>query len=296
MSPRVKALLCLVLAYACALAAGVSTYAHAPVGDPLWDMVIADAVGTVTIFLFSLLFRNSSFYDPYWSLGPIVMGLGWRACALAEGNDVRSVVMLVLIAAWGLRLTWNFLRGFADLKHCDWRYRDMETRFPRIFWLVSFSGIHVFPSFLVFLGLVPVFLAFSTANAPFGVLDGVAATVTLAGIVLEATADQQLHHFVQTNNDPQRFINTGLWAYSRHPNYLGEVTFWWGLALFGATSTGMVGWSIAGAVTMTALFVFISIPMMDKRMLRKRPHYAEHMRRVSGLLLLPPRRLDTDSR
>jgi steroid 5-alpha reductase family enzyme len=295
MSERFKAVLWLVIAYACTLAAGVSVYTHALMGDPLWDMVLADVAGTTTIFLFSMLFRNSSFYDPYWSGVPIAIAWGWHVSIVSPDHETRSLVMQGLIALWGLRLTYNFLRGFDNLEHCDWRYRDLETKYPRVFWLVSFSGIHFFPSFLVFLGLVPVYLAMGGGDALFGVWDGLAAVLTLTGILLEAISDQQLHRFVQTNDDPQRFIDTGLWAYSRHPNYLGEVTFWWGLALFGATSTGLVGWSIAGAVAMTLLFVFISIPMMDKRMLRKRPHYAAHMRRVSRLLLLPPRRLDTDA-
>jgi len=290
MSERVKAVLWLVLAYACAVAAGASTFAHGLVGDPLWDMVLADVVGTATIFLFSLLFRNSSFYDPYWSFVPLVIAWGWHLTLVSPDNAARSWLIQGLMAVWGLRLTYNFLRGFDNLSHCDWRYRDLETNFPRIFWLVSLSGIHYFPSLLVFLGLMPVYLAMSGGGGSLGLWDGVAAAITLSGALLEGIADQQLVRFVRTNTDPKRYIDTGLWSVSRHPNYMGEVTFWWGLALFGYSVSGDILWSFLGAVCMTALFVFISIPMMEKRTVAKRPGYVEHQKRVSVLVPWPPKR------
>ena len=110
-------------------------------------------------------------------------------------------------------------------------------------------------------------------------------------IAIETVADRQLHDYVASNPDPQSFLATGLWAWSRHPNYFGETSFWWGLALFGvAGSNSFTIWLLGGASAMTAMFFGISIPMIDARMQARRPTYAEHMKRVSRLIPLPPLR------
>jgi len=290
MSERLKAYLWMFFAYVCAVAAGAGVFLYGVMGDPLWDMLIADAVGTAVIFLFSLLFRNSSFYDPYWSFIPLCIAWGWHWVLVSPDSAARSWLMQGLIALWGLRLTFNFLRGLTDLGHCDWRYRDLEAQFPRTFWLVSFSGIHYFPTLLVFLGLVPVYLAMAGNGGALNGWDLAGAIVTFGGAILEGVADQQLVRFVRTNTEPERYINEGLWSVSRHPNYMGELMIWWGLALFGYGVSGDWLWSFLGAVGMTILFVFISIPMIEKRMVRKRPGYVDQQKRVSVLIPWPPKK------
>ena len=126
-----------------------------------------------------------------------------------------------------------------------------------------------------------------TSPTPFGVLDVVAIGVTLAAIVLEAVADVQLVDFKARNTDPQAFLATGVWRWSRHPNYLGEIGFWVGLWMFGIIADPWAGWTIFGPVAMVALFAGYSIPAMDARMEAKRPGYAEYRKSVPALLPLP---------
>jgi steroid 5-alpha reductase family enzyme len=102
--------------------------------------------------------------------------------------------------------------------------------------------------------------------------------------VIEATADAQLHRFCQARK-PGEIMSRGLWAYSRHPNYFGEISFWWGLWLFGlAADPGSALWTLAGPAAITALFVFVSVPLIDKRSLARRPGYAEHSKRISAIV------------
>jgi steroid 5-alpha reductase family enzyme len=286
MSPRIHGYLWLLIAYFCAASAGYAAFLLSPWPDPLWAVAFADGVATVVVFAFSYGLSNSSFYDPYWSLSPAVFALVWFGTF--SGNATRALVMIGLIAVWGLRLTVNFLRGFSDITHCDWRYRDLETQHGPRFWWVSFFGIHLFSTVLVFLGLIPVYLALQSGSE-MGPVDWLAAGVTLGAIAIEGIADRQLHQFVQSNEDSRRFMATGLWSWSRHPNYFGEVSFWWGLAVFGLAASGSL-WSVVGGIAMTLLFVFISIPLMEARMLKKRPHYAEHIKQVSALIPLPPQK------
>lgn len=274
-------------AYTLAVAAAVLTGWCLRESHPLLVVAAADAAGTVVIFAFSRGFDNSSFYDPYWSVAPMVIVPYWMFAEASIGADgIREIVVLALVCAWGARLTFNFLRGWPNLGHEDWRYLDLRKKNGKLYWLVSFLGVHFAPTAWVYLGCLAFYPAY-TSTRPFGVLDALAAIVTAAFIFLEALSDRQLWRFRQTNPTPGAIMNTGLWKYSRHPNYLGEVGFWWGLYLMGVAADPAIWWTLAGPVSITLLFVFISIPMIDKRHLARRPGYKEYMQGVSALLPLP---------
>ncbi|MEZ4443211.1 MAG: DUF1295 domain-containing protein [Polyangiaceae bacterium] len=276
------------VAYAVAIAAALVSLRFAPVLAPFWRVALADAIGTVVIFAFSVAFANSSFYDPYWSVAPPLMGLAWLMGAEAGVPLPRQVLALALTSWWAVRLTYNWGRHWRGLDHEDWRYVDIREKTGAAYWLVSFLGIHAFPTVQVLAGCAGLYAAM-TGRGPLGLLDGLAAVVTAGAIVIEMVADRQLHDFVVANRDPDAIMDRGLWAWSRHPNYFGEVAFWWGLAAFGVAAVGPAWWIFMGPTAITAMFLFISIPLIDGRMLRKRPHYAEHIRRRSRLVPLPPR-------
>lgn len=254
---------------------------------PLWaSVLIADVAGTLVMFGFSRAFNNSSFYDPYWSVGPIVIAVVLMLGLDSDAPVVRQVAVLLLVGAWGVRLTFNWCRGWRGLGHEDWRYVNLRKTMGPAYWPVSLLGLHLFPTVLVYLGCLAMLPAVVTGTRGIGVLDVGAIAVMAAAIYLEARADRELHAFVRGNPAPTAILKTGLWSRCRHPNYLGEVLLWWGLALFGVAADPSAWWVFAGPVAITALFVFISIPMIDKRMLAKRPGYAEWKRHVPALLPL----------
>jgi len=273
------------LAYALALAAGSAAAWLAPVERPLWVAAVADAVATCVVFAASARYRNSSFYDPYWSLAPIAIALYWGLAAESPRVDAaRQLCVAALIAWWGLRLTWNWARGWRGLDHEDWRYRQLQQQSGRAYWLVSFVGIHMLPTAIVFLGLVPAYAALSLGERPWGLLDSLAACVTAAAILCEQTADRQLLRFRRAGPAPEAILATGLWARSRHPNYLGEMGFWWGLALFGLAAVPEWWWAAAGALAISLMFRAVSLPLIESRMCERRPGYAEHQGRVPMVL------------
>ena len=263
--------------------------AHAmPQVHPLWAVLAADLAGTVVVFAFSVAFNNSSFYDPYWSVAPLFIA-PFLVARSGLPISPRAVLVVALVYLWGLRLTYNWMRGWEGLKHEDWRYSDFRTKAPRAYWLVSFVGFHSMPTMMVFLGCFGLCPALAAPRQPLGWLDAVAAAVTLGAVLVEATADAQLHRFCASKK-PGEIMARGLWAYSRHPNYFGEVSFWWGIWLCGvAADPASALWTFAGPAAITLLFVFISVPLLDKRSLARRPGYAEHIRRVSALLPWPAR-------
>jgi steroid 5-alpha reductase family enzyme len=250
--------------------------------------LVADIAGTLAIFAWSFAFRNSSFYDAYWSLAPLPIALYWTAAG-SGAVGARQALVLALIAAWGARLTWNWARGWQGLAHEDWRYVDLRRKTGRAYWLVSFFGLHLIPTFWVFGGLLPVYAAVGVPGRPLGLLDLLAGLVAAGAIALEVAADEQLRRYRLSDPPPGEFLRTGLWAWSRHPNYLGEMGFWWGLWLFGLAAAPALWWALAGPVAITLMFRCVSLPMIEARMRERRPAWAEWAQRVSLVWLRPPR-------
>jgi steroid 5-alpha reductase family enzyme len=275
------------LAYASAFALALIAGRAVEGWHPLAVALVADSAATIAIFAFSMAFDNSSFYDAYWSVVPFPIAVYWGLGPAADdGNGVRQAMVLFALAFWGARLTWNWYRQWHGLSHEDWRYADIRAKTGKAWPLASLAGIHFFPTLIVFAGLLPVWSAM-TSPAPLGLLDLVAFVVAVGATVIEAVADQQLRGWLSLRRDGE-ILDVGLWRYSRHPNYFGENSFWWGLALFGLAADPQ-WWSVAGAVAMTAMFVFVSVPLLDERSLARRPGYREHMQRVSALVPLPRR-------
>lgn len=272
-------------AYVTALVAAYCTWIYCP-GGTLERTAAADVVATLVVFAYSRVFRNSSFYDPYWSVKPIVLMTHFWLLPESEGGVfVRQLLITLLATAYGIRLTYNWLRGWTGLDHEDWRYVDLRAKSGKAFFFVDLMGIHMFPTAQVFLGCLPAYLAMRS-SAPLGPLDAAAALLTGGAILIQATADNQLRRFVLSKPEPGTIFATGLWAKSRHPNYLGEILLWWGFALF-ALGTDPRWWALLGAVTITVMFVVVSVPMIDKRSLARRPGYAEHMKKVPTFVPRP---------
>ena len=288
---RARAFLWISVAYLTALVAAL--LAGIAFGDrhPIEVALAADVAATLVIFGFSFAFGNSSFYDAYWSVAPPAIALWFALAPGSEGRFERQLLAIGLVLVWAVRLTWNWARGWTGLDHEDWRYVDLRKKAGRVgYWFVSLFGLHSMPTLIVFLGLLPLWPALAVGTRPCSWLDGVAATVTLAGVGFELFADNALRRFRLSSPPPGAICETGLWAWSRNPNYLGEMLFWIGLALFSLAAAGFVWWCWIGAAAMVAMFLGTSIPMKEARMLERRPAYAERQRRVSLLIPSPPKR------
>lgn len=276
-------------AHVVALAAGLAIATRWPTGP--WTVLAANALATVAVFAFSAACRNSSVFDAYWSVAPPFFAAYWIAHATGA-LPLRQAVVLALVLAWAVRLTANWARGWPGLVHEDWRYLQLYEQVPAPWWAVSLLAIHLGPALQIFLGCLALIPALATGGAPWGALDGIALCATAGAILVETVADEQLRAFVAARR-PGEILDRGLWAWSRHPNYFGELGFWCGLWLFGvAAEPASWAWTLAGPVALAAMFVFASIPLLDARSVARRPGYEEHMRRTSALLPRPPRRRD----
>jgi steroid 5-alpha reductase family enzyme len=277
-----KAFAAIAVAYAAAAAAAVAFAFGIGWSDPIAVAAGADLVATLVIFGFSRIHDNSSFYDAYWSVAPIAIACYWALVPEAAGADLgRQLVVVSLVSFWGGRLTFNWARGWKGLGHEDWRYVNLRGTTGRAYWPVSLLGLHLMPTVMVFLGCLSLLPALVTGGASVGVLDALALTVTAGAIWIEAASDKQLHRFVAAKPAPGSILDVGLWKFSRHPNYFGEMGFWWGLYLFGlAADPSCWWWTLVGPLAITLMFRFVSLPMIEKRMIERRPQFASHAQRT----------------
>lgn len=254
---------------------------------PLVMIGAADLAATLVVFLFSVVFNNSSTYDPYWSVKPIVIAVAYIFVFHLDSLNVRQWLVLSGTMLYALRLTSNFYRDWPGFSHEDWRYVNFRKKTGKAYWLVSFLAIHLFPTIMVYLGCISLMVVFGAEGRALNAWD-IAGTVVLFGSVLYVfVADEQLRTFRKIPENKGKTITSGLWRLSRHPNYLGEISTWWGLAIFAIAAGCENWWALGGPAAITIMFLFASIPMIEKRNLERRQGYRDY--RASTPMLLPLR-------
>ena len=281
--------------YAFVITYGIISYLNLPF-EPWLNLLIADILATVCIFLFSIMFNNSSVYDPYWSVQPVVIAISFTCAAIRKntalavgGETVQAfgatqAILLAVIILWGVRLTANWAYTFKSLAHQDWRYTMLKAQTGRFYPIVNLFGIHLFPTLIVYACMLPaVYLIIDRPTFNVGSL--IFCLISFAAIVLQGVADVQMHIFKRRGGSG--FIRDGLWKYSRHPNYLGEIIMWWGVALAAVCAIPQMWYLIVGAVLNTLLFVFISIPIADRHQ-KEKGGYEEYRAQTRMLLPIKP--------
>ena len=283
---RTLSFLALALIYLCAGALGFLLYSV--LSFDVWlNLLIADVAATVFVFLWSLIFRNASAYDPYWSVAPVVILFGYL---LSSPLTAQRIEVLCVVFIWGVRLTGNWAYTFHGLAFQDWRYTMLREKSGVFYPLINFLGIHLVPTLIVFGALLPAVCIFTEESPRSG--NRLFLLLSILAVALQGGADYQLHRFRSTHSGA--LIRTGLWKYSRHPNYLGEILFWWGIGLFGLSVFPGRYVLLPGAFSNTMLFLFVSIPMADRRQSRKAGF--EDYRRATRMLLPIPRLPAADSK
>ena len=279
---RTASFLAVTLIYLLAAAVGVFVYRALPF-DWWLSLLFADAAATVATFLFSLVFRNASVYDPYWSVQPPVI-----LAAFAIGRNLTAIGVLLLVAVffWAIRLTANWAYTFGGLTHQDWRYTMLKEKTGPFYPIVNFVGIHMVPTLIVYGCVLPAVYAIRE-GLPVTALSVLCLILSLGAAVMQGVADIQMHRYRKKRDGA--FIHTGLWKHSRHPNYLGEILMWWGVGLSVVCAAPDAWYLLAGALANTVLFLAVSIPMADKRQARKEG-FAAYKCETRMLLPLPKRK------
>lgn len=234
-------------------------------------------------FVVSLIKKRNDVADVAWGLGFALMA--WTSFFLSDVSDARGLMVCVLVSIWGLRLAWHIhVRNRGKIE--DYRYLAWRKEWGWWFYPRSYAQVYLLQGFLLFLIVFPVLLINKNSESSLGLIDLFGVAVWLFGFYFEAVGDAQLARFINDPSNKGKLMQSGLWAYTRHPNYFGEVTQWWGLWFVAIAVPG--GWlGILGPITITFLILKVSgIPMLEKKM-AENPDFAEYKRRVSMFIPLP---------
>lgn len=271
------------LSYLTALVIALIVFKNA--GRTIWmNLFLADLIGTFVIWVSSLLLNNASVYDPYWSIQPIVI---LPLLMLHVGKiNVTSLLLCAVVILWGARLTINWISTFKGLHEQDWRYDQIKQQTGQLYPLINLLGIQLMPTLIVYACIIPiVFVILQSPEFTPLILPGL--MISVIGVSLETIADRQMQDFRRKNLSKSAIIREGLWKYSRHPNYLGEILMWWGVYLVCLASSPSAWMLGLGALLNTALFLFISIPLAEKRLAKYKEGFSEYQKQTRMLLPFP---------
>ncbi len=237
-------------------------------------------------FLLSLIRKRNDLADVAWGIGFVL--LAWTSIFLSQDFEIRSLIVNLLVTIWGLRLAWHIYKRNKG-KPEDYRYLAWRQQWGKWFYIRSYLQIYLLQGLFLFIISLPILAINIQGSSEIGLFDFLGITVWLIGFFFEVVGDWQLKQFIKEPTNKGKLITTGLWQYSRHPNYFGEVTQWWGIWLIALVTP--LGWiSLLGPLTISFLILKVSgIPMLEKKM-SQNPAFAEYEKRVSKFFPLPPKK------
>jgi steroid 5-alpha reductase family enzyme len=236
--------------------------------------------------LLSLITKRNDVADVAWGLGFVVMS--WASFLFTSTSypvHARGLLVSVLANIWGLRLAWHI---YARIKQRpeDYRYQEWRKNWGKLFPLRSYLQVFMLQGIFLFIIALPILFINKNTPPPLGWLDLIGTIVWLIGFLFESVGDAQLAQFIKNPANKGRLMQSGLWAYTRHPNYFGEVTQWWGIWII-ALSVPHAFATVVGPLMITFLILKVSgIPLLEKKM-QQNPEFAAYAKRVSVFIPLP---------
>lgn len=235
-----------------------------------------------TLWVISVLIKNVSIIDLFWGFGFVVSAIFFYL--KTDGYETRKIVLLVLVAIWGLRLSiylaWRNIGKGEDFRYVQFRKQYGEHRY----WWISFFQTFLLQGVLMWLISAPLLGAmYYSGNNSLGFLDFVAIAFWVIGLSFEAGGDFQLARFKSNPDNKGKVLNTGFWRYTRHPNYFGDSSVWWGYGLFCVAAGSYI--PVLGSILMTALIIKVSgVALLEKSLKDTKPQYKEYIEKTSSFI------------
>ncbi len=238
------------------------------------------------LFFIAQVRRDNSIVDIGWGFGFILVAL--TVLLVQEEFTPRQLIVTALIALWGFRLSGRILKRNWG-KGEDFRYRKWREEWGKYFTLRSYFQVFMLQGFFMWLISIPVVIIAARPVPEFHWLDFAGIAIWLVGFYFEAVGDWQLDRFLADKQNRGKILDTGLWRYSRHPNYFGEVVMWWGIYAISLSQDW--GWAgIIGPLTITVLILFVSgVPLLERSMMNNQK-YRAYAKRTSSFFPLPPKK------
>jgi steroid 5-alpha reductase family enzyme len=232
-------------------------------------------------FIISLFKKRNDVADIAWGLGFII--LTWSSFWVRDfDSGLRGMLIGILISIWGLRLAYHIYKRnkgkIEDYRYLAWRQAWGKWFYPR-----SYLQVYILQGILLFMIVLPTLVINKNLSSPFGLLDVLGLIVWVIGFFFESVGDKQLAVFIKNPENKGKLMREGLWKYTRHPNYFGEVTMWWGIWII-SLSVDMVWFSVLGPLTITVLILKISgIPMLEIKM-KENPDFADYEKKTNKFI------------
>ena len=257
-------------------------------GRAMMVSAIVIVVLMLVTWVISVIVKNASIVDIVWGFGFVVVAWTVRL-NVDQGDDARQWLLVALVTIWGLRLAIHlFTRNHGNGE--DFRYRAMRKHYGDRFGLISLGTVFGLQGVLMFVVSLPVQLGQADPTPSIGVIAFIGIALWLVGMFFETVGDLQLAAFKKDPDSRGKVMNTGLWRYTRHPNYFGDACVWWGIGLV-AAETGAGAWGLIGSVVMTVLLRRVSgVTFLEKTMAKRRPGYTEYVATTSPFIPRPPKK------
>jgi steroid 5-alpha reductase family enzyme len=229
------------------------------------------------LFVLALIHRDNSIADVAW--GPGFILVAWTTLSIGGSFTLRQLIAATLILIWGTRLAIRiYLRNRG--KGEDIRYRNWRQAWGRFFLIRSYFQVFILQGCILLMNIAPILVINTYEGGNFVVLDVFGVLLWVLGFTFESVGDWQLDRFIADPNSRGKIMDSGLWRYSRHPNYFGEVTMWWGI--FCLALSVPWGWiSVIGPLAITGTILFVSGIPMTERLMEKTPGFAAYKNRTS---------------
>lgn len=233
------------------------------------------------VWILSLIKKDAGIMDIFWGIGFIVTAILYYN--LGDGFPLRKILVLILVLVWGLRLSLHIaVRNHG--KPEDARYRHWRDKGGPQWWWKSYFKVFLLQGFIMLVVSLPLLFAlWNPSPGHLTALDAVGLLLWLVGFFFEAVGDWQLMHFMRDPANKGKILTSGLWAYTRHPNYFGETLVWWGFFLI-ALSTGQ--WPVlVSPLLMNFLLLKVSgVTLLEKTLARSRPGYEAYIEKTSAFI------------
>jgi steroid 5-alpha reductase family enzyme len=232
------------------------------------------------LFIIALIRKDNSIADIAWGLGFVIVA--WSTLWIVGSFYPRQILACSLILIWGSRLSIRiFLRNRGRGE--DPRYRKWREEWGRFFILRSYLQVFLLQGAILLINISPVLIINTTSDGNLNILDVCGLLVWITGFVFESVGDYQLDRFLADSKNRGTIIDRGLWRYTRHPNYFGEITMWWGIFIIAlSVPYGWIGF--VGPLAITLMIVFVSGIPMTERLMEKTPGFEEYRKRTSVLI------------
>jgi steroid 5-alpha reductase family enzyme len=246
------------------------------------------------LWIISVFIKNVSIVDLFWGFGFVITNSFYFLST--EGFLLRKVILLILVSAWGLRLS-GYLAWRNIGKGEDYRYQQFRSKYGGTrYWWISFFQTFLLQGILMWLISAPLLGAhYYNMNNSLGILDYAGIILWITGFIFEAGGDYQLSRFKTNPSNKGKVLSTGLWRYTRHPNYFGDSAVWWGYGLI-CLAAGSI-FPVLGSLLMTALIIKVSgVALLEKNLKDKKPEYREYIQRTSAFLPWFPKKIEDSAK